>query len=108
MFKQLPPGLWISIHNLPADTTDIAVQEFLARYAIMLPLENISLAVYPRGCFAKICITNEMVEGYLNMLLKDHKFLDRHLRAVLSRKERDFTKKLEHASEPLKKSLERR
>jgi len=93
MFKQLPPGIWIQIHNLPTDTTDVTVQEYLARYAVVLPLENISVAVYPTGCFAKICITNDMAAELLNARLKDHKFQGRSVYAVLSRKEKDFSLK---------------
>jgi len=53
-------------NNLSVDATDVSLQEFLASRGIELPLDNISVRLYPNSAAAKVTITREVTEQLVN------------------------------------------
>jgi hypothetical protein len=66
--KTMPKGtIWVFIDQLPADATDLELQEFLAGIGVHLPLENICVAPKRhRMCNAIIGVPTSTVSMLLN------------------------------------------
>jgi hypothetical protein len=74
--KQMPQGTtWVFVHQLPIDTTDAELQEFLAGIGIPLPLENICASPQRnRMCNAVIGIPSSTVSMLLNWAINNALF----------------------------------
>ena len=82
MEKQLPSGTWLYFRSLSVETTDVTLQEFLASRGIDLPLENISVRLYPDSTSAKVTITREVTEQLVNWAIDGQKLNGRDVQAL--------------------------
>jgi hypothetical protein len=87
--KQIPVGTtYLFIHQLPFDTTDAELQEFLAGIGISLPLENICVKPqHTRLCNAIVGIPPRTIAMLCNWAINDTKFRGKSLVELKPRKQ---------------------
>lgn len=68
MQKQLPPGIWLFIRNLSAETTEEELSEFFYQQGIDMPVERISVKEFRTGATAMVSVHNNAVPELLATL----------------------------------------